>query len=151
VGQLFQLATHAEQQGLYLYAFSIDAQRKPQVHWPRAAHLDEKFAGLNESALLLDAKVKVTIPGKNKALRLSEKGTDVMYLLFSSSPIKHLDFIIAKLIGTTSDYRAQLEAILGRHLVPLPDIVFSPDQASFTVMTRSKGYIVPMVVTVKAN
>jgi hypothetical protein len=151
IGQLFQMAAYADQQGLYLYAFSIDAQQKAQVHWPRTAHLNEKFAGMNESALLIDAKAPVSIPGKNKALRLSEQGADVMYLLFASQPIKHLDFIIAKINTPNDNYRSRLEAILGKHLVPLPDIVFAPDQASFTATTRSRGYIVPIVVTLSAD
>lgn len=151
VGQLFQLAAQANQQGLYLYAFSVDARQKAQVHWPRVAALATKFTGLNESALLLDPEVRVTIPGPDKALRLGTTGTDVLYLLFASRPIGHLDFILAKMAHCDGNYRAQLTAILGRHLVPLPDIAFQPDQASFTATTRSQGYIIPLVVTVAAD
>lgn len=151
LGQLFQIASKANEQGHYLYAFSRDAQGKTQVHWPRTAQLNDKFNGMNESALLLDTKTTVTIPGKDKALRLSTVGTDVMYLLFSSKPIKHIDFIIAKMNVNTDNYRSRLESLLGKHLVPLPDIVFDANQASFTAATRSSGYIVPIVVTVRAD
>jgi len=151
VGQLFQMAAQAKEQGLYLYAFSVDAEQQTQIHWPRVAALDEKFRGMNESALLIDSKVNVTIPGKNKALRLSVEGADRMYLLFASQPIKHLGFIMAKMSNSTQNYREQFEKILGNHLVPLPDIVFVAEKAGFNVATRNKGYIVPMVVVIEAE
>lgn len=151
LGQLFQMAVQADQQGLYLYAFSVDAQQETHVHWPRVAELDEKFQGMNESALLLDPKALVTIPGKDKALRLNQAGNDVMYLFFATQPIKHLDFIIAKMSNVTTHHRAQLEALLGKHLVPLPDIVFAPNQATFSANTRSQGYIISLIVTLRAN
>jgi hypothetical protein len=151
VGQLFQIAAQAEQQGLYLYAFSVDAQQQAHVHWPRAGALNEKFRGMNESALLLDPQARVLIPGQGKALRLNERGTDVLYLLFASQPVKHLDFIIAKMTDVKDRHREHLEALLGKHLVPLSDVAFELNEASFAVHTRSSGYIVPLVVTVKTD
>lgn len=146
VGQLFQLAVWAEQQGLYLYVFSIDPVQTVHIHWPRTAGLNHQFKGLNESALLLDPQAKATIPGPDKALQLGRPGNDVLYLLFSTREIKHLPFIAAKMRHAGERRREHLEAVLGKHLVPLPDIRFTPDQLSFSAETRSEGYIVPMMI-----
>lgn len=151
VGQLFQLATHAAQEGLYLYAFSIDAKQEVHIHWPRSASLNAKFKGMNESPLLIDLNIKVTIPGKNKALKLSHAGKDVMILLYAAKPIKHPDFIAMKMKRYTTDHRNKLENLLGKHLIPLSDIVYEKDSASFTSSTRSKGYIIPIIITTETN
>lgn len=151
LGQLFQIATHAEEQGLYLYAFSIDANKEVHVHWPRTASLNLKFDGMNESPLLIDPDINVTIPDKTKALQLNTKGKDVMYLLYAIKPIKHPDFIAAKMKNCTSDYRHHLDQLLGKHLVPLTDIVFEQNTAAFAAATRSKGYIIPIIIISEAN
>ncbi len=150
-GQLFQLAAWAEQQGLYLYVFSIDPVQTVHIHWPRTAGLNQQFKGLNESALLLDPQAKATIPGPDKALQLGRPGNDVLFLLFSTREIKHLPFIAAKMRHVSERRREHLEAILGKHLVPLPDIQFAPDQLSFTAETRSEGYIVPLAIVLSAE
>ncbi|HMQ48160.1 MAG TPA: C1 family peptidase [Saprospiraceae bacterium] len=151
VGQLFQLAAWARQSGLYLYVFSVSPDRSSAIHWPRAENLNTTFAGLNESALLLDSDVKAIIPGADKALRLHQAGTDVLYVLFATQPILHPDFIAAKMEEANGQFRQKLEALLGRHLVPLPDISFSDTELSFEASTRHSGYIVPLILELQAR
>lgn len=151
VGQLFQLSSWAKQSGLYLYVFSVSPDHSTAIHWPRVESLNAKFAGLNESALMLEAGFKVVIPGTDKALRLHQQGTDVLYLLFSTRPIRHPDFIVAKMKKTEGQYRQKLEAILGKHLIPLSDIVFNDNALSFEASTRHPGYIVPLILELQAR
>lgn len=150
LGQLFQMATHAQKEGLYLYAFSVDAQKEVHVHWPRSANLDMKFEGMNESPLLIDSNINVTIPDKTKALKLSHVGKDVMYLLYATKPVKHPGFIAAKMSTCQGEYRNHLDRLLGKHLVPLADVSYKNDTAAFTATTRGKGYIVPIVIIIEA-
>jgi hypothetical protein len=151
LGQLFQLAGWAEQQGVYLYVFSVSPSKKANIHWPRVEAWNETYRGKNESPFLLDAQAKAVIPAPDKALRINERGTDRLYVFFASRPIKHFRFIVNKMNKINRDYRTALEELLGKHLIPLTDIHFQTDQLAFEATTRHQGYIAPMILEINAE
>ncbi len=149
VGQLFQLLAAAPATDQYLYVFSVDAQRTVHFHWPRQAGLNEKFDGLNESALLVAGSTQIAIPGPMKALKLAQPGTDRLVLLFSKKKIDTVQQLAALLAQREGDFDQNLRLILGKFAVPTGDIRYFPDRIGFEASSRSGGFIVPLVLEVE--
>mgnify|MGYP000365578101 CR=1 FL=1 len=83
MGQFFQLVTTARSSNEYIYVFSVDDEGEVNIHWPRQEQLNENFKGMNESALVTTLGAEIYIPGKERGLRLSKKGTEHLVILFS--------------------------------------------------------------------
>ena len=149
VGQLFQLLAAAPATDQYLYVFSVDAQRTVHFHWPRQAGLNEKFDGLNESALLVAGSTQIAIPGPMKALKLAQPGTDRLVLLFSKKKIDTVQQLAALLAQREGDFGQNLLKLLGKFAVPAEDIRYFPDRIGFEASSRSGGFIVPLVLEVE--
>jgi hypothetical protein len=146
VGQLFQLSASTRSSNQYLYAFTVDEEGTVHIHWPRKATFNKKFAGTNESALVVEADSRITIPGPTKALRISRPGRDVLYLLFSKKRIKGLGFICRKMATIRDQPMESLKKLMGKHLIPASDIEYGENLAIFKAQTRSEGYIVPLIL-----
>ena len=149
VGQLFQLLASAPATGQYLYVFSVDAQHVVHFHWPRQAGLNEKFDGLNESALLVAGSTQIAIPGPAKALKLAQPGTDRLVLLFSKKKIDTVQQLAALVARKEGDFGQNLRQLLGKFAVPTEDIRYFPDRIGFEASSRSGGFIVPLVLEVE--
>lgn len=150
-GQLFQLILQDMPADQYLYVFSVDARNEVHFHWPRSEVLDARFEGRNESGLLICKDSEVAIPGPQKALKLAHAGTDRLVVLFSQKKIETID-TFAKIVGQQAgDLAANIRATLGAYAVPAADIIYSDDQISFHAATRAEGFIVPVVLEVKAR
>lgn len=145
-GQLFQLSAATRASNMYLYAFTVDQSGDIHIHWPRKEALNKKFAGTNESALIMEADSRITIPGPNKALRISQAGRDVLYILFSSRKVKGLKFICTKMAQSNEQPLERLQKLMGKHLIPPSDIEYGKNLAIFEARTRSEGYIVPLIL-----
>lgn len=150
VGQLFQLQVETFQNNTFLYVFSIDALQNIHVHWPRRGVLDERFAGMNESALVPDAGSVITIPAPEKAMRISNPGTDRLYVLATTQPIRDLHFLCEKMRYTRDSAQGRLRQLMGKHIIPLADTDFGTKGASGRVATLQNGYILPMVIELTA-
>ena len=151
ISQLFQLEAANPGKEIYLYVFSIDPLDNIHIHWPRQAGLSKKYRALNESAFIPYSGSRIMVPGKDKALRLTHRGTDRLYVFFSTKKIRHLRFICEKMRYVEKDHLLHLQKIMGRHLVPAADIQYDSDRISFTAHTRSKGYLVPVLLEVNAK
>lgn len=146
IGQLFQLSAMTHESNSYLYAFTVDEAGEVHIHWPRKESLNKKFAGTNESALVVEADSRITIPGPGKAMRISRPGRDVLYLLFSKRKLKGLKFICTKMAQSNDQPLERLRQLMGKHLIPSADIEYGKNLAIFIARTRSEGYIVPLVL-----
>lgn len=104
IGQLFQLQVSTLKAEEYLYVLSIDAQRQIHVHFPRQAALNDKFAGQNESALVLNQGSTLLVPGPNKALKIANPGTDRLIVLYSQRPINDLKGLAQALAQYQGDF-----------------------------------------------
>lgn len=151
VGQLFQLLAATLRDDEYLYVFSVDARREVHFHYPRQAGLNEKFAGQNESGLLLAGGAQVVVPGETKALKLAHPGTDRLVVLFSKRKIQTVKKLAETLSRKEGDFMQNLLATLGKYAVPQADITYAADRMGFEAATRSEGFIVPLVLEVEAK
>lgn len=151
VGQLFQLAATNPERDLYLYVFSIDPLNNLHIHWPRQETLNQQYRDLNESAWIPMPGAQLDIPGKFKALKLALPGKEHLYLLFSTKKIRHLRFICEKMRYAKATPLNQLKKVLGDHLVPEADIDYQNNQVAFEVSSRSKGYIVPLILEINTT
>lgn len=151
VGQLFQLILQDMPADQYLYVFSVDAQNEVHFHWPRSQALDARFEGSNESGLLICKDSEIAIPGPQKALKLAQAGTDRLVVLFSKNRIETIDTFAGIVSRQAGDLRANILATLGAYAIPDADIIYSDDQISFHAATRAEGFIVPVVLEVRAR
>ncbi|MBX2928007.1 MAG: C1 family peptidase [Saprospiraceae bacterium] len=151
VGQLFQLVARSAEHDQYLYVFSIDAQRRVHFHWPRQEGLNEKFAGHNESALLVAGSTEVIVPGPTRALQLAHPGTDRLIVLFSKRKIETIGPLAERLRHTQGDFMTELNKILGKFALEPSDITYHTGRIGFEASSRSEGFIVPLVLEVKSN
>jgi hypothetical protein len=151
LGQLFQLVVNTQKAEEYLYVLSIDAQRQIHVHFPRQEALNAKFAGQNESALVLNQGSTLVVPGPNKALKIETPGTDRLIVLYSRQPINDLKGLAQALSQYQGDFWQHLLRILNRHAIPPSDIRYYPNKIGFEASTRGEGYIVPLLLEVEAK
>lgn len=151
VGQLFQVLAAAPQSDQYLYAFSVDAERTVHFHWPRQAGLNEKFDGLNESALVVAGSTQVAIPSSTKALKLTQPGTDRLVLLFSKKRVDTVQRLAEMVAKREGNFNQNLWRLLGKFAVPAEDVRYFPDRIGFEANTWSEGFIVPLVLEVECR
>ncbi len=150
LGQLFQLRATNKVQREYVYVFSVDPAGKVSIHWPRSAELDNRFQGINESPLLLGDGWQLIVPGKTKALKLTQAGTENLCVLFSAEKIKDIKAIAFQLSQSPDNWWVRLQQLLGNRMIPPVDVAFSGNDMSFKAQTRSGGYIVPLVLQVSS-
>ncbi|MEO1517822.1 MAG: C1 family peptidase [Bacteroidota bacterium] len=151
VGQKFQLLVQTTEQDEYLYVFSIDARRNVHIHFPRKGKYNRKFRGRNESALLLSGGAQAIIPGPQKVLKKSHAGRDKLIVLYAKKKIPHF----RKLCRAASQYNGNfvdhLWKLLEEQVVPRKEILYHPEEMSFTASTRSGRYVVPIVLEIEGN
>lgn len=151
IGQLFQLLVKTEVQEEYLYVMSLDAQRQFKVHFPRPENNDARARTAKESGLILPGNALLIVPGPNKALKITQQGTERLIVLYSKKPIHNLESLGTILTQYQGDFYTFLLQALNRHAIPPADIRFHPQQMQFMANTRSDGYMVPLVLEVNAN
>ncbi len=153
IGDRFQLVAETGFDNGYVYVFSVDAVGKTEVHFPKKESLNKKFKGKNETALLLSGGSKLTIPSKSKVLKLAEVGDDYLITLFSEKRIKpkYIRYLCYELSDKQDNLVPTLHQLIGKHLIPTADVTYDMDKMKFTVDTRSKGSIVPIVLKVKTE
>ncbi len=142
VGQQFQLSVDNLQRNSYVYVFSVNHSGQVYIHWPRR--------GQQLSALQLEDKNNIIIPGKNRALKITSPGKDYLVILFSKKPLRGLHNLLAQLEGAREDLPNRIVQTLGDFMVPLSDISYHPNQVAFQVNTRSNGMVVPLILEVNS-
>lgn len=153
VGQNFQLLATNDIKDEYVYIFSIDPNNKPTLHWPRNGEYSSRFEGLHESAFIPMEGAEIVIPSRESALYLSEPGTDILCVLFSSEKIEGEDLrnIAKNIVQLDGDFMERLYNTLGDQLIPTSDIRYRFDNISFKAYSESGGTIVPLVLKVEAK
>lgn len=151
VGQLFQLLATTLKAEEYLYIFSVDAQREVHFHWPRQQGLNEKFKGANESGLVMSGGSQIIIPGENKVLKIAHPGADHLVVLFSKKRINNVRALADRLARSDGNLFKNLRSALGNAAVPATDITYTANRIGFEAVTRSDGFIVPLVLEVMAK
>lgn len=148
VGKVFQISANNFIGGTYVYVFSVDAQQKINVHWPRDAKLDEKFEGLNESAVISNSYVNLVIPGPKSGLILEKPGDEYICMIVSKDPLSNFNAILQQLKNSPSlPLQDRLNKALGVAVVKPEQLHFLPDVVQFS-STDLKGKIVPIVLRI---
>lgn len=150
VGDIFQLYVQSGFDNGYIYVLSVDPTGKAEIHFPKSEEYNEAFQGEDESALLMSSGSLLTIPARDAGLQLKHPGRDYLVVLFSTQKIKaqYLDFLCGRLSENKSRLKDQLMEMLGKFMVPAPDITYQRGQMGFEVSTRSEGKIVPVILSV---
>lgn len=149
VGKLYQLQLSNTIGDSYLYAFSFDATRSIKVHWPRDSKFDEKFDGLNETAIITNSSVKIVIPSEKSGLVLEKTGDEYICLFFSREPIPDFNKLLQQIKkeSITRDFPESVQKALGKRLIAAKDLDFAPKSVQFET-TSTKGIIVPMILKI---
>ena len=145
LGQMFQMVTRTRTNKEYMYVFSLDPEGEVMIHWPRKANLDPRFSGQNESALVLHRESTVYFPGKNRAFTLDQPGKHTMIVLFSKRPLNDFKTISRMMKGHNEFPSRKLEQILGKRQIPWSDVTYEENSIGFEALTRSRGYVVPLI------
>lgn len=148
VGRVYQICANNFISGTYLYVFSMDAQQKINVHWPRDGKLDEKFEGLNESAVISNSYVNLVVPGPKSGLVLEKPGEEYIGILVSKEPIANFNTILQQLKNTpTLPLLDRLNKALNNVLIKPEQQHFMPDAVQFSSIDL-KGKVVPIVLKI---
>jgi hypothetical protein len=146
-GQMFQLLAKNLKRGSYVYVFSIDANKKAMVHWPRNKGLSQEFAidGLTEKPLVPYSGETIIVPGEGTALVKEVSGTDHVFILYSNEELTNIKNIIQSL-RTSSDFEGALEGELGGMLIPANEVNYYDGEMKFSVRSSSGGFVVPIIL-----
>ena len=148
LGKLFQVSASNILGGSYLYVFSIDAAQQVNVHWPRDAKLDEKFEGLNESAVISNTNVNLVIPTPKSGLKLEKIGDEYIGILVSKDPITNLNAILQQLkTNPTLPLVDRLNKALGPAVIKPELLRYAPESIQFSTADL-KGKIVPILLKI---
>ena len=150
VGDKFQLHIEPGQVNGYVYALSVDAGGKAEIHWPRNEALNEKFKGEHHSALSPFAGGVVRIPGMTRVMKLSQPGQEFFLILFSEKKIQapFMHYLRDYLAGAGANLPNKLQEVLGEHQIPASETHFSPDAMQFKAITRNPGAMVPILLSI---
>ena len=147
VGSLQQWHVPELSAGTYFYAFSMDADRRVRVHWPRDGQLDDAFSGTRESALMSLENIGVYLPGVHGALQFTTPGREYLVFLISRSPIQDLNGLLLGLQSRPDgEVPDQLRTALGDRLVDPAQVDFAQQEVAFTATMGEKA-VLPVVVT----
>jgi hypothetical protein len=132
----------------YLYAFSVGPDQRVNVHWPRAGALNDKFSGLNESAVITQADAGIFLPDEYGALRYGKPGEEYLCYLVSAAPIDDL----SKRLRTFryrpgTDFKAALRQMLGSRLAPSSRLAYASEEVGFSG-ALAEGEIAAIVIRI---
>lgn len=158
VGDLFQLVSKEMQKNTYSYVFSIDAENKAEVHWPRErVFKNEDLLGLDEVPLVPNKNAEIIVPGKYSALRLAHPGTDYLIVIYSDERIDDIRKRVLKVQQAKGDILSRLDYGFSDRIIPLEEINYSigygsneKPTMSFHVQSRG-GTAVPIILAVEAK
>lgn len=154
LGQMFQMVANSTRGAQYMCVFSIDAAQKVEVHWPLNAQLaafNEGMYGLNTSDIIPRANFDQVIPAKDKALTITQTGTDYLCVIYSDKPLlNQLPAILGRIQNTPGNINTRLRAGLGSRLI-LPSIIrYQSNQMSGSA-TATQGDVIPIVLKIQSN
>lgn len=143
VGQQFQLTITNGPSAAYVYVFSQNPAGRISVHWPRPDALQQ--AGGQQTPLPPGASI--TVPGPDRAMRISLSGRNHLVLLLSEKPIANIHQLLAPLEGSGDQLPQKMYALLKPYLIPMPDLHLSDHQISVMAKTRSGKSVVPLILS----
>ncbi|MEM7163054.1 MAG: C1 family peptidase [Bacteroidota bacterium] len=151
IGSLFQLVARDILPNSYVYVFSLDEEKKLEVHWPRSFRLNkEKFNDYLEGAIVPTIHAEIIIPEEHLALRKNVRGKDIICVLYSTKKINEIEALIQIANGNHEPLPNILNNVLGRNLVSKNMIKASQNEIYFTT-SSDKSYIVPILLVIESE
>jgi len=148
VGKLFQLTATNFVGGSYLYVFSLDAENKIKVHWPRDGRLDDKFEGLNESAVITNSHVNLVVPGPKSGLKLEKTGDEYIGILVSKDPLPNFNALLQAISTNTKiPVKDRMDRALGAMVIKSETVDFTADNIQFST-ADTKGKVLSLLLKI---
>lgn len=156
VHDVYQLLGRAMTQYSYTYVFSIDAENKAQLHFPRSAYIAEEIpddldAAALKKPMVLGPQASMTIPNDLTALQSIHKGIDNIYVIYSHTEIRDIQERIKRVRASAeTNINTRLKSGFADVLMPEKDIQYSIDEMGFTA-NSTRGIAVPIALEVVIN
>jgi hypothetical protein len=148
VGKLYQLTASQFLGGSYLYVFSLDAYNKITVHWPRDGRLDEKFEGINESAVITNSKVNLVVPDAKSGLKLEKIGEEYIGILVSKDPLNNFNALLQNLVlNPKMPVKDRLDRALGVLEIKTEQLTYANNEIQFST-TDTKGKVAALLLKI---
>ena len=162
IGQMFQLDINVNANA-YVYIFSIDPVNKLTLHFS-TNESEFNSMSLDEFTMSEDEATNefvnqgftegqtMTLPGKDSAYTLSNKGKDHMVILYST---ESLSLEIENIMQTLRYSKENLNETLYSnfsHLIIDPEYIqYSYTDIEFSASENPAGYVVPIIIEIKAK
>jgi Papain family cysteine protease len=142
---VFQIVARNIPKGKYVYAFSVDAAGKADIHFPLNPKEYVNF--------MPSADAEIILPDADNALLLSVKGEDNLCILYCDNVIVDFPTRFERLKTTKGNFRERLNAAFADMLIAENKIKYAPNAMSFESSKQEgdSGFVVPIVLTVDAQ
>ncbi len=149
IGDMFQLVVTETQENRAAYVFSIDAQGS-NIHFPKAkGAINTAVYSAEETDLIPFKRVKIVVPGEDRALTKRIEGTDNIIVLYSYHTIKDFKARVAKVHAAKGSIESRLKAGFGDLIIPATEINYNPKGMRFTASTKSTKSVIPMILKIE--
>jgi hypothetical protein len=164
LNQRFQLLVKNKVAGQYVYAFSVNSEKKANVHFPLGKAYNAEYHLETDDIDVVPQVSDFVIPApergsdgkvlKEKSFKIAPTGTDYLVVLYAAQSLKN---DLATVVETTRSGIASgllpqkaLENALGNQLMPPSSITFQTGQVGFSASSAT-GTIVPLIIRVDSQ
>lgn len=162
VRDVYQLLGRGMTKYSYTYVFSIDAENKAELHFPRTIKTQRTAKNdpgmdaadevpIRKKPLNMHTDDFMIIPGEFTALQAVHKGTDNIFVIYSHEEIPDIQKRMERVQAAQGkDINKRLKKGFDDIFIPRKNIKYSKQEMSFTA-TSDKGIAVPIVLEIVAN
>ena len=164
LNQRFQLWVKNKVAGQYVYAFSVNSEKKANIHFPAGKAYNADYSLETDDIDVVPQVSDFVIPAperaadgkvvKEKSFKIAPTGTDYLVILYAAQSLKA---DLATVVETTRSGIASgllpqkaLENALGSQLMPASSITFQTGQVGFSASSTT-GSIVPLIIRVDSQ
>lgn len=142
-GDMFQLVAEDIRTNSYLYVFSLDANNKAEVHFPRL----EK----NESPLISDLESTIVLPSADRVLVKENLKEDHICVLYSKTKIENFERLVQDIQQKDGKLQERLQGVLGEKLAKTDDIQWKQDNVECNLPLDAKGEIIALIIKIEGK
>jgi hypothetical protein len=164
VNQRFQLLVKNKVAGQYVYAFSVNSEKKANIHFPLGKAYNADYSLETDDIDVVPQVSEFLIPAseraadgkvlKEKSFKIAPIGTDYLVILYAAQSLKADLATVVETVrsGIASGLLPQkaLENALGSQLMPSSAITFQTGQVGFSASSTT-GSIVPLIIRVDSQ
>ncbi|MBX2874270.1 MAG: C1 family peptidase [Saprospiraceae bacterium] len=143
----FQLVGRDITEGTYVYIFSMDAEDKLYLHWPRDQQFDHQFTGAPQQARWSAANASMYVPGINKALVLDKLGQQQLCMLLSPSPIAELNLKLKQVTAESGPLLERLQSAFQDKLISPKQLEYNANKME-VYHTLPQDKVLPIILEI---